>query len=89
MMMRVLLFLVVTVVSHAAGQAHASCRATPVVEGKKFVCADGTIQLISLEQSEVIIKTFNPESRSWSEQRFPAIDGLSLEQVSVAVQASG
>lgn len=88
MIMRVWFLAAVAVVSLAAGQAHAGCRSLPDVHGKKFVCDDGTVQHISLEQSEVVIKTFNPESRSWSEQRFPAIDGLSLEQVSVAVQAS-
>lgn len=87
--MRTLFRVAIVAFSFAAFDAYAACQQTQSLEGKKFVCADGTVQLIALRGEEVVIKTYSPESRSWSEQRFPAIDGVSLEQISIAVQSSG
>lgn len=84
--MRLLTFAVTVVASF---NAFAACKQTASTQEKKFLCSDGTIQLISLEDQHVVIKTFNPETQSWSEQRFPAIEGLSLDQVSVAIQSNG
>jgi hypothetical protein len=88
--MRTLFAVVVAVViSLKAGESFATCQQTRSETGRKFVCADGTIQLIELRAHKVFIRTYNPDTKSWSEQTFPAIDGLTLDQVSVAIQSSG
>ncbi len=81
----VALFLVVFV----SAQAEASCRGISEGDIKKFVCSDGTIQNISMANGFIIVRTYNPESKTWSEARFPAADGVNLETVSISVQQGG
>lgn len=86
---RSILVAVAAVAALTSHGAFASCQQTRTDTGKRFVCADGTIQLIALQSEHVVIRTYNPDTKSWSEQRFPAIDGLTLDQVSIAIQSSG
>jgi len=86
---RITVVAVAAVTACFAFDALAACQQTHSDAGKRFVCADGTIQLIALHDQQVVIRTYNPDTKSWSEQRFPAIDGLTLDQVNIAIQSSG
>lgn len=72
-----------------SAQAEANCRGISEGDIKKFVCSDGTIQNISMANGFIIVRTYNPESKTWSEARFPAADGVNLETVSISVQQGG
>lgn len=77
------------VLSLGSLHAEASCRGVNEGDIRKFVCSDGTIQNISLVDGQIVIKTYNPETKSWSENRFPAADGITLDTVSISVRQGG
>ncbi|MBM3383230.1 MAG: hypothetical protein FJY29_12465 [Betaproteobacteria bacterium] len=79
----------VAVVSLGSAYAEASCRGLNEGNIRKFVCSDGTVQNISLVDGQIVIKTYNPETKTWSESRFPAADGITLDTVSISVRQGG
>jgi hypothetical protein len=82
-------FFSVAVLVVGSAYAEASCNAVNERDARKFVCADGTIQSIVLVDGQVVIRTYSPETKTWSESRFPAADGISIDTVSISVRQGG
>lgn len=71
--------------------AEANCTEVRLRNERQFRCPDGTVQSVMLVQEQLIIRTFNPEDKKWSETRTPAPMGVSIDalNVSVMLNASG
>ena len=67
-------------------QAEANCFSRIEGKFKRFVCSDGTVQKVSIENEQIVVKTYSPESRKWSEVRFPAPVGATVDTVNVSFQ---
>lgn len=80
---------ILSVLVSGSAYASAQCRALKEAGGHKFLCSDGSIQKVSLLGGQIVIKTYNPETKSWSESRFPASEGISLDTVNISVRQGG
>jgi hypothetical protein len=66
-------------------QAQQSCKLFNFVHEKQFNCSDGTIKKISILNEQLIVRTFNPETKVWNESRYPVAPGVSLDSINVSV----
>jgi hypothetical protein len=66
-------------------EASGACKQHNSDNQKQFSCADGTIKKISVDNEQLVIKTYHPESKSWTEDRFPVSSGLSLDSMNLSV----
>lgn len=82
-------FLAVLTLAAFSFQAEANCIAKNEGQFRKFVCADGTIQKIAIQDGQVVILTFSPETKKWSESSFPAPYGTTLDALSVSLNQGG
>lgn len=70
-------------------QAYGQCREANEGLTKKFVCADGTVQKVTIVDKQVVVFTYSPETKSWSETRFPAPDGATNWNTRISVREGG
>lgn len=73
------------VLSLFAQTAEANCKVFNVGYSKQFKCPDGSVQSIELIKEQLIVRTFNPETKSWSEQRFAVAPEMTLDNVNISV----
>lgn len=83
--MRWWLALTLFVVSSFAQTAEANCKVFNVGYSKQFKCPDGSVQSIEIIKQQLIVRTFNPETKSWSEQRFNVAPEMTLDNVNISV----
>lgn len=74
-------------ITSLSGEAEAqqSCKVFNLGYERQFNCSDGTIKKISIMNEQLVVRTFNPESKAWNESRFPIVAGMTLDSINISV----
>ncbi|MEN9809016.1 MAG: hypothetical protein RLZZ488_583 [Pseudomonadota bacterium] len=68
-----------------SAQAREACKEFNLRYERQYNCPDGSIKKIEVASQQLIVRTFHPETKQWTEERFRVSEGITLDSINVSV----